>query len=186
MPNQEPALEMERRPFGNGPVRVGTQGLFRLWLKTFVEPFPGATDRPWVSEDGIEKENLGILATHWKYCLTRSSESFNRINRILKYYKWIIAKLNSSQLRRHAGGKHGQGFCCRRLLFSYRNGVSGSTSAMSQVARRHMRTTPFKLIGIMKGVRYYFEVSTSMFSRTYDWGNHVSQSTVVNDRDMKR
>ena len=27
------------RPFGNGPVRVGTQGLFRLCLKTFVAPF---------------------------------------------------------------------------------------------------------------------------------------------------
>ena len=26
-------------PFGNGPVRVGTQGLFRLCLKTFVAPF---------------------------------------------------------------------------------------------------------------------------------------------------
>ena len=26
-------------PFGNGPVRVGTQGLFRPWLKTFVAPF---------------------------------------------------------------------------------------------------------------------------------------------------
>ena len=36
MPNQEPAFAW---PFGNGPVRVGTQGLFRLCLKTFVEPF---------------------------------------------------------------------------------------------------------------------------------------------------
>ena len=31
MPNQEPAFTW---PFGNGPVRVGTQGLFRLCLKT--------------------------------------------------------------------------------------------------------------------------------------------------------
>ena len=36
MPNQEPAFTW---PFGNGPVRVGTQGLFRLFLKTFVAPF---------------------------------------------------------------------------------------------------------------------------------------------------
>ena len=51
MPNQETALAW---PFGNGPVSVGTQGLFRLCLKTFVAPvfvFPGPTDRLWVSED---------------------------------------------------------------------------------------------------------------------------------------
>ena len=36
VPNQEPAFAW---PFGNGPVRVGTQGLFRLCLKTFVAPF---------------------------------------------------------------------------------------------------------------------------------------------------
>ena len=36
MPNQEPAFAW---PFGNGPVRVGTQGLFRLCLTTFVAPF---------------------------------------------------------------------------------------------------------------------------------------------------
>ena len=36
MPNQEPAFAW---PFGNGPVRVGTQGLFRPCLKTFVAPF---------------------------------------------------------------------------------------------------------------------------------------------------
>ena len=36
MPNQEPAFTW---PFGNGPVRVGTQGLFRLCLKTFIAPF---------------------------------------------------------------------------------------------------------------------------------------------------
>ena len=36
VPNQEPAFAW---PFGNGPVRVGTQGLFRPCLKTFVPPF---------------------------------------------------------------------------------------------------------------------------------------------------
>ena len=35
-PNQEPAFFW---PFGYGPVRVGTQGFFRLCLKTFVAPF---------------------------------------------------------------------------------------------------------------------------------------------------
>ena len=36
VPNQEPEFAW---PFGNGPVRVGTQGLFRPCLKTFVAPF---------------------------------------------------------------------------------------------------------------------------------------------------
>ena len=39
------------------------------------------------------------------------------------------AKLNSSQLRRHDGGKDWHGLCCRRLLFSYRDGVAGSTGS---------------------------------------------------------
>ena len=37
MPNQEPASVWM---FGNSSVRVGTQGLFRPYLKTFVPPFP--------------------------------------------------------------------------------------------------------------------------------------------------
>ena len=36
MPNQEPASALI---FGNSKVRVGTQGLFRPYLKTFVPPF---------------------------------------------------------------------------------------------------------------------------------------------------
>ena len=39
------------------------------------------------------------------------------------------AKLNSIQLRRHTGGKDWHGPCCRRLPFSYRNGVAGSTGS---------------------------------------------------------
>ena len=35
MPNQEEALA---RPFGNGPVRVGAQGLFCPCLKAFIMP----------------------------------------------------------------------------------------------------------------------------------------------------
>ena len=37
MPNQEPAFSF---PFGNGLLRVGTKGLFRPCLKTFLAPFP--------------------------------------------------------------------------------------------------------------------------------------------------
>ena len=36
VPNQEPAFSW---PFGNAPVRVGTQGLFPLVFETFVAPF---------------------------------------------------------------------------------------------------------------------------------------------------
>ena len=36
VPNQEPASTWI---FGNGPVRVGTQGLFHPYLKTFILPF---------------------------------------------------------------------------------------------------------------------------------------------------
>ena len=50
LPNQEPVFA---KPFGNGPVRFGTQGFFGPFLKTFVAPFrPPPTDCPWVSEDG--------------------------------------------------------------------------------------------------------------------------------------
>ena len=54
LPNQEPVFA---KPFGNGPVRFGTQGFFRPFLKTFVAPFrPPPTDCPWVSEDvGLAK-----------------------------------------------------------------------------------------------------------------------------------
>ena len=38
------------------------------------------------------------------------------------------AKLNLSQLRRHAGGKDWDEQCCWPLLFSYRNSIPGSTS----------------------------------------------------------
>ena len=54
LPNQEPVFA---KPFGNGPVRLGTQGFFRPFLKTFVAPFrPPPTDCPWVSEDANTSE----------------------------------------------------------------------------------------------------------------------------------
>ena len=37
------------------------------------------------------------------------------------------AKLNLSQLRRHAGGKDWDEKCCRLPLVSYRNSIPGST-----------------------------------------------------------
>ena len=37
------------------------------------------------------------------------------------------ARLNSSQLRRHAGSKDCNDQCCRPLLFSYRNSIQGRT-----------------------------------------------------------
>ena len=38
-------------------------------------------------------------------------------------------KLNSSHLRRHAGGKDWDDQCCRPLLFSYRNSIPSSIGA---------------------------------------------------------
>ena len=56
LPNQEPVFA---KPFGNGPVRLGTQGFFRPFLKTLVAPFcPPPTDCPWVSEDGKVPSNI--------------------------------------------------------------------------------------------------------------------------------
>ena len=48
--------------------------------------------------------------------------------RIRTWAAGMPAKLNSSQLRRHAGGKDwDDDQCCRPLLFSYRNSIQGST-----------------------------------------------------------
>ena len=62
------------------------------------------------------------------------------------------AKLNSSQLRRHAGGKDWHGFCCRQRLFSYRNGVSGSTGSYvdSSLAYENQAFTVWKDLEIME------------------------------------
>ena len=61
VPNQEPAFAW---PFGNGPMRVGTQGLFRPCLKTFVAPFLPA----WLTAPGLQRMQFhGCL---WKYTNT--------------------------------------------------------------------------------------------------------------------
>ena len=52
MPSQEPVFAW---PFGNGPVRVGTQGLFRPCLKTSVAPFLPA----WLTAPGSSRMWLG-------------------------------------------------------------------------------------------------------------------------------
>ena len=54
MPNQESAFAW---PFGNGPVRVGTQGFFRLCLKTSVAPFlPTRLTAPGSPEDDFRRK----------------------------------------------------------------------------------------------------------------------------------
>ena len=59
VPNQEPALA---RPFGIGPVRVGSQGLLLplyLFSRRLFLPFstlPRPTNCPWVSEDGVSPQ----------------------------------------------------------------------------------------------------------------------------------
>ena len=59
VPNQEPGSAWS---FGNSSVRVGTQGLFRPYLKTFVPPFfLCPTDWPWVSEDGACRAMYGYI-----------------------------------------------------------------------------------------------------------------------------
>ena len=47
-----------RLNFGNGPVRVGTQGLFRAYLKTFVPPFhPTRLTAPGFPRKNAQREN---------------------------------------------------------------------------------------------------------------------------------
>ena len=66
LPNQEPVFA---KPFGNGPVRLGTQGFFRPFLKTFVAPFrPPPTDCPWVSEDGSDHTKLKLHSINCNIC----------------------------------------------------------------------------------------------------------------------
>ena len=70
VPNQEPAFAW---PFGNGLVRVGTQGLFRLCLKTFVVPFlparltppPPNTNSSWV----ILLQIISKIVSKMVFCL---------------------------------------------------------------------------------------------------------------------
>ena len=54
LPNQEQAFAW---PFGNGLVRVGTQWLFRLCLKTFVAPFnPARLTAPGSPRMGVARQ----------------------------------------------------------------------------------------------------------------------------------
>ena len=80
MPNQEPVFAW---PSGNGPVRVGAQGLFRLCLKTFVAPFlqarltaPGSPSR-----DGFERHHQSLL--RYDVCLLS-----------LKTFCWVNDHIN--------------------------------------------------------------------------------------------
>ena len=60
VPNQEPAFA---RPFGNGSVRVGTQGLFRPCLKTFVAPF----NRARLTTPGSPRMAICMMSSFYYY-----------------------------------------------------------------------------------------------------------------------
>ena len=47
---------------GNGPVRVGTKGLFRLYLKCFVAPFLPAR----LTAPGSPRMHSAMIATDWE------------------------------------------------------------------------------------------------------------------------
>ena len=69
VPNQETAFAW---PFGNGPVIVGTQGLFCLCLKTFVAPFlPARLTAP--RSPRIFGLALALLLTVVPWCTCRHS-----------------------------------------------------------------------------------------------------------------
>ena len=88
LPNQEPAFA---KPFGNGPVRLGTQGFFRPFLKTFVAPFrPPPTDCPWVSEDVSTYYTARFRRQNTKY-LTKYFARKTRKN------KWSRVNTSSSK-----------------------------------------------------------------------------------------
>ena len=81
MPNQEPASALI---FGNSSVRVDTQGLFRPYLKTFVQPFlptrltaPGSP-RMSVNGNGIELEQ--IVHTHQTSCQSGWPSGLGELN----------------------------------------------------------------------------------------------------------
>ena len=59
VPNQETAFAW---PLGNGPVRVGTKGLFRLCLKCFVAPFLPAR----LTAPGSPRMHSAMNATDWE------------------------------------------------------------------------------------------------------------------------
>ena len=81
-----------------------------------------------------------------------TSPTYEATRNIAVFTTGMPAKLNSSQLRRHVGGKDWHGFCCRQLLFSYRNGVSGSTGSYvgSSVAYENQAFTVWKDLEIME------------------------------------
>ena len=107
MPNQEPAIAW---PFGNGPVRVGTQGLFRPCLKTFFAPFnparltaPGSPrmlnpkrdqgQKTWRFINGIKKN----LKTRFREDIKRkwiAKSTFNRIRTFSFCFELCLRLIN--------------------------------------------------------------------------------------------
>ena len=70
-------------PFGNGPGRVGTQGLFRLCLKTFIAPFLQAplTASGSTSRDGFQSHYQSLF--RYDVCLLS-----------LKTFRWVNDHIN--------------------------------------------------------------------------------------------
>ena len=67
MPNRETAFAW---PFVNGPVKVGTQGLFRPCLKTFVAPFlPARLTAP----GSLRMVCSTLVCCCWKSCFPRGN-----------------------------------------------------------------------------------------------------------------
>ena len=67
MPNQETAFAW---PFVNGPAKVGTQGLFRPCLKTFVAPFlPARLTAP----GSLRMVCSTLVCCCWKSCFPRGN-----------------------------------------------------------------------------------------------------------------
>ena len=71
------------------------------------------------------------------WATTRTNENMRRrqLEPSQSFTAGMPAKMNESQLRRHAGYKDWDDQCCRPLLFSYRNSIPGSTSLRASHSR---------------------------------------------------
>ena len=88
VPNQEPVFAW---PFGNGPVRVGTQGLFRQCLKTFIAPFlPARLTAPGSPRMRKSKWSAWPFVNNTKKCTFKEieTEKKKRRNRNIEKAAW--------------------------------------------------------------------------------------------------
>ena len=68
-----------------------------------------------------------MYVTVWATSRTNENMRRRQLQPSQSFTAGMLAKLNSSQLPRHAGDKDWDDQCCWPLLFSYRNSISGST-----------------------------------------------------------